>query len=448
MAPNTIVRGGTLITPEGRVRADVRVEDGRIVEIAPDLSGGSGEVDAAGCHIFPGLIDVHLHFNEPGRTAWEGALTGSHALAAGGGTLFFDMPLNSTPCTVNAHEVGRKREALEAASIADFGLWGGLVPGSVREMAEMAACGVVGFKAFMCDSGLAEFPRADETTLRDGMVEAARLGLPVAVHAESDETIRRLSTSISGSSAWDFIASRPVTAEVEAIGQALELAHETGVKLHIVHVSSGSGVVKATEARSRGVDVSIETCPHYLFFTEEDIERVGVAAKCAPPLRAADEQGKLWEELLEGRVDLIASDHSPTDPSMKTAGDFRTSRGGIAGVQSTLAVLLERGFDGRRLRFERIAVLVAGRPAERFGIIGKGALLVGNDADLLLLDPGRSYTLETESLLQRHKVSPYIGQSFTGTVRRTIRRGETIFADGKVTATTMGQFVRPGDRRA
>lgn len=445
MASSTIVRGGTLITPEGRVKADIRVEDGRITEIAPDLSGGSIEVDARGCHIFPGLVDVQLHFNEPGRTGWEGAATGSHALAAGGGTLCFDMPLHSTPCTINAREVDCKREALEAASIADFGLWGGLVPGSVQEM---AAHGVVGFKAVMCDSGLLDFPRADATTLRDGMAEAARLGLPVAVHAESHEMIRRLSASTSGSSAWDFIASRPVSAELEAIAQALELAQETGVKLHILHVSSGSGVVKASEARSRGVDVSIETCPHYLFFTEEDIERVGVAAKCAPPLRAADEQGKLWEELLDGRVDMIASDHSPADPSMRMDGDFRSSWGGISGVQSTLAVLLERGFDGRRLRFERLAVLVAGRPAERFGIPGKGALLVGNDADLLLLDPGRSYTLEAEGLLQRHKVSPYIGESFTGTVRQTIRRGETIFADGKVTATTMGQFVRPGDRRA
>ena len=194
----TIVRGGTIVRPDGRVRADIAIDGGRISEIAPELPGGRDEIDARGLHVFPGLIDVHVHFNEPGRTDWEGAETGSHALAAGGGTTFFDMPLNSTPCTVTAGEVERKRAALEAASIADFGIWGGLVPGSVPEMAEMAARGVVGFKAFMCDSGLPEFPRADEKTLWDGMSAAARLGLPVAVHAEDDAMTRRLSAANAG----------------------------------------------------------------------------------------------------------------------------------------------------------------------------------------------------------------------------------------------------------
>jgi allantoinase len=386
---------------------------------------------------------VHLHFNEPGRTEWEGAATGSRALAAGGGTLFFDMPLNSTPCTVTAAAVDRKRAALEASSIADFGIWGGLVPGSVKEMSAMAARGVVGFKAFMCDSGLPEFVRADTRTLRDGMAEAARLGLPVAVHAESDEMTQRLARSIPGSGARDFLASRPVEAELDAIAQALDIAGEAQAKLHIVHVSTGSGVAKAFEARSRGVDVSIETCPHYLFFTEDDLERIGVIAKCAPPLRTADERGRLWSELLAGHVDIVASDHSPAEPSMKKEGDFRGSWGGIAGVQSTLAVLLDRGCDGRRLCFERLVSLIAANAAERFKIARKGALSAGCDADLLLLDPSRSYTLRAGRLLQRHKVSPYVGRVFAGEVRRTIRRGETIFADGKVTAETKGRFVCP-----
>ena len=183
---DVIVRAGTLVTPGGQRRADLAIEDGRIVEVAPDLTGGRDEIDARGLFVVPGVIDVHLHFNEPGRTEWEGAATGSRALAAGGGTLFFDMPLNSTPCTVNARAFDRKHAALEASSITDFGLWGGLVPESVGEMAEMAARGVVGFKAFMCNSGLPEFPRADDVTLFDGLREAARLGLPVAVHAESE----------------------------------------------------------------------------------------------------------------------------------------------------------------------------------------------------------------------------------------------------------------------
>lgn len=440
---DVIIRGGTLVFPDGRRTGDIRIEDGRISEVAPDLPGGGEEIDARGLHVFAGLIDVHVHFNEPGRTQWEGAETGSHALAAGGGTTFFDMPLNSTPCTVSAAGVDRKRDALERSSIADFGIWGGLVPGSLGDMADMAARGVVGFKAFMCDSGLPEFPRADEKTLWDGMSEAARLGLPVAVHAEDDAMTRRLSAANSGSSAREFLTSRPVAAEIEAIGQALEIAGKTGAKLHIVHVSSGSGVAKAAEAKARGVDVSVETCPHYLFFTEQDLERIGVAAKCAPPFRHGGEHGALWTELLDGRVDIVASDHSPSDPSLKKAGDFRASWGGIAGVQSTLAVLLERGFDGRRLRFERMASLIAAHPAERFNIPRKGTLSVGNDADLMLLDPSRSYRLKSDRLLQRHKISPYIGSSFTGMVVRTIRRGETIFENGRIVAKARGRFVRP-----
>ena len=442
---DTIVRGGTLVRPDGRVKADIRFSEGRIVEIGPDLERGAREqeIDATGMHVFPGLIDAHLHFNEPGRTEWEGAETGSHALAAGGGTLFFDMPLNSTPCTITADAVDAKRAALEASSVTDFGLWGGLVPGSVDQMAAMADRGVVGFKAFMCDSGLAEFAYADDKTLRAGMREAARLGLPVAVHAESEEITRTLAARMTGSAAQDFLASRPVEAEVDAIARAVDLAGETGAKLHIVHVSTGSGVAKAAEGRARGVDVSVETCPHYLFFTEQDLDTIGVAAKCAPPLRHSDEQAMLWGDVLDGRVDLVASDHSPCDPSLKVAGDFRASWGGIAGVQSTLAVLLERGLDGRRLRFEHISALIAARPAARFRIPSKGTLETGNDADLLLLDPLRSYTLAPAQLLQRHKMSPYVGYEFSGVVVRTIRRGETIFLDGRIVAETKGQFVRP-----
>jgi allantoinase len=440
---DVIVRGGTIVRLEGRVKTDIRVSDGRIVEVAPDLKGPGDEIDATGLHVFPGLIDAHVHFNEPGRVEWEGAETGSRALAAGGGTLFFDMPLNSTPCTIAAEHVDAKRTALEASSIADFGLWGGLVPNSVAEMAGMADRGVIGFKAFMCDSGLPDFPYADDKTLRDGMREAARIGLPVAVHAENEEMTRTLAAGMTGSTAKDFLASRPVEAELEAISRAIDLAGETGAKLHIVHVSTGSGIAKAAEGRARGVDVSVETCPHYLFFTDDDLDTIGVAAKCAPPLRNHGEHAALWGEVLGGRVDLIASDHSPAEPSLKRAGDFRASWGGVAGVQSTLAVLLERGLDGRRLRFEHIAGLIAANPAARFRIRSKGTLAVGCDADLMLLDTSRSSRLDAAHLLQRHKMSPYLGFEFSGLVVRTMRRGETIFLDGKVVAETKGRFVRP-----
>jgi allantoinase len=434
--PDLVVRGNT---------EDIAIEDGKIVAIGPELPGGVEEIDARGLHVFPGLIDVHLHFNEPGRTDWEGAATGSRALAAGGGTLFFDMPLNSSPCTVNAEAFDRKHAALAEASITDFALWGGLIPGNVPEMAELADRGVVGFKAFLCDSGLPEFPRADDLTLFEGLRDATRLGLPVAVHAESQEITQGLAQRIADSDRGTvraFLRSRPLIAELEAIQRACLLAREAVAKLHIVHVSSGRGVVLAAEARAQGTDVSIETCPHYLFFTEEDVERLGAVAKCAPPLRDAVDQEALWAQVLAGAVDIVASDHSPAPPEMK-AGDFGRAWGGIAGVQSTLAVLLDRGHHCRQLSLERISSLVAAEPARRFRIQGKGAIAIGMDADLALVDISRSVQLLPEHLKQRHAISPYIGSTFRGCVERTIRRGETIFASGEIVARSTGRFVRP-----
>ena len=309
-------------------------------------------------------------------------------------------------------------------------------------MAEMAARGVVGFKAFMCNSGPPEFPRVDDVTLLDGLREAARLRLPVAVHAESEELTRGLSERVTSRTVRAFLDSRPVVAELEAIQRALLLAKETGASLHIVHVSCGRGVALAAEARARGTDVSIETCPHYLFFTEEDVERCGAIAKCAPPLRAASDQQELWDELVHGRVHIVASDHSPAPPSMKS-GDFIAAWGGISGVQSTLAVLLEAGHHERALPLERISALVAEEPARRFRMHHKGSLEPGMDADLVLVDLNRRATLAVSDLHQRHALTPYLGHSFRGAVRRTIRRGVTIFNDGRITATSGGRLIRP-----
>ena len=442
--PELVIRGAALVTEE-MPHADIAIEDGRIQAIGPDLPGAKEEIDARGLHVFPGIIDVHLHFNEPGRTEWEGAETGSKAFAAGGGTLYFDMPLNSTPCTTNAQEFDRKCAALSAASITDFGLWGGLVPGNVPEMAELAARGVIGYKAFMCDSGLPEFPRADDLTLFEGLREAARHKLPVAVHAESQDLTqalqhRMLAEGRTGIRA--FLDSRPVLAELEAIQRATLLAGEAGGKLHIVHISSGRGVAVAAEARARGVDVSIETCPHYLFFTDEDLERLGAVAKCAPPLRKKSEQDQLWTELLNRTIDIVGSDHSPSPPEMKT-GDFNQAWGGIAGVQSTLAVLLDRGHHARGLALQRIGSLLAGNSAARFRIANKGHLVPGADADLAIVNLSKSFELRADDLMQRHKLSPYVGSRFRGVVERTIRRGETIFDNGKITARTRGALVRP-----
>lgn len=433
-----VIRGGTLVTATGTEAADIAIVDGRIAAIDAGHASGRQEIDARGLLVLPGLVDAHVHFNEPGRTDWEGAATGSRALAAGGGTTFCDMPLNSSPVTVTAEAVEAKREALEAASVADFALWGGLVPDHIADMEAMAERGVMGFKAFMCNSGLDEFPLADDRTLLAGMREAARLGLPVAVHAENDALV---SAPVTGD-VRAFLESRPAFAEAEAIQRATMFAAEAGVALHIVHVSTGRGVAIAAEARARGADVTIETCPHYLYFTEDDVERLGTVAKCAPPVRSGREREALWAALKDGTVDIVASDHSPAPPEMK-AGAFADAWGGIAGVQATLGVLMTAGHVARGLTMERLVAVAATGPARRFGLAGKGALSVGADADLALVDPDATARVEREHLQQRHKTTPYEGASFRGCVRRTLLRGTTVYLDGRIVTGPIGRFIRP-----
>jgi allantoinase len=415
---------------------DLAIEGQFIAAIGPGLPGGREEIDATAFTILPGLIDAHVHFNEPGRSDWEGAETGSRALAAGGGTSFIDMPLNSTPCTVTAADFDKKRTALEAASLTDFALWGGLIPGNVQHLAELSERGAVGFKAFLANSGLPEFPRADDLTLYEGMREAARLRRPVAVHAESEEITGGLAQRLLAEGRHDipaFLESRPVIAEVEAIRRAASLARETGCALHIVHISSGQGVAAALEARSLGADISLETCPHYLFFTEDDLLQIGVLAKCAPPLRAAAERDDLLRRALQGEIDIIGSDHSPCPPMMKDRENFFEVWGGIAGVQSTLQVLFDVGFEPAR-----IAATTAANPARRFKLPRRGSLEVGNFADLVLIDTQES---SAPALLHRHRISPYVGRALRGVVQRTIRRGATIFVDGAIVNHSKGQFI-------
>ena len=439
--PDLTIRGGKVVTPNGVIRADIAIEGEYISAITPDLPAGTNEYDARGLTILPGLIDVHVHFNEPGRADWEGARTGSSALAAGGGTMFIDLPLNSSPCTVTAAAFDAKRFALESASVTDFGLWGGVVPGNANALSEMAERGAMGFKAFMCDSGLAEFPRADDATLYAGMQEAARLDLPVLVHAENEETTKSLTERLVQAGQTDiraFLASRPIVAEVEAITRAGRMARETGCRLHVVHISSGSGVAAALEARAAGADISLETCPHYLFFTGDDMLRIGALAKCAPPLRSSHERDALWKALLRGDIDIVGSDHSPCEPELKERASFFDIWGGIAGIQSTLHVLT------LGLPLPLIASVSAANGAKRFRIAEKGTLAVGFHADLTVVDLGATTEVRPEKLLQRHPASPYIGRQFPGAIRATWRRGERICSDGEITVKTPGRFVRPG----
>jgi Dihydroorotase and related cyclic amidohydrolases len=294
------------------------VLDGLVAASGPSLAGVAKEVlEVPDGRIVPGWIDAHVHFNEPGRTEWEGLETGSLALAAAGGTTFFDMPLNSTPPVVDAASLEKKRLLAGEKAHLDFALWGGLTPDSLAHLEAMAEGGAVGFKAFMCHSGLDEYPFADAATLRRGMKIAAGLNLPVSVHAEISRDLPRAGHDMA---AW--LASRPQSFEQVAIRLALDLAGETGCALHIVHVTCPEGIDLVTRAKQQGVDVTVETCPHYLLLDEEDAIAIGAPAKCAPPLRPAETVARMWEKLRAGEIDTLGSDHSPSSPRSENRRRF------------------------------------------------------------------------------------------------------------------------------
>lgn len=447
--PDLIIRHGSVVTPEGVTKADVAVTAGVISAVGSKLAGpAAAEIDASGLHVFPGILDAHVHFNEPGRSEWEGIASGSTALAAGGGTWFCDMPLNSTPPVLDAASFAEKRRLAESKSLTDFSLWGGLVPGNLDQLGELRDAGAIGLKAFMCGSGIEDFPGVtDAATLKAGMAKAAELGLLVAVHAEDDAAARRLTDAARARGAKDprsWLATRPVAVELSAIRLALELAGETGCALHIVHVSSPEGIGLVTEAKKRGVNVTAETCPHYLLLNDDDVVRLRAPAKCAPPLRSEEARKGLWQRVAAGGVDTIGSDHSPAPPDMKTADDFFAIWGGISGIQHGFPLLLSDALSGplggRALPV--LAALLAANVAKRFRLANKGRVAAGHDADLALLDLAAVHELRNEELLYRHKQGPYAGRRCRVKVRRTFVRGHEVWEGTKfVGAAPRGRFV-------
>jgi len=444
-----LIKGGLVVTPAGVSRADVGVAHGRIARIAETLADPAVEVvDATGLHVFPGILDAHVHFNEPGRTHWEGLASGSRSLAAGGGTWFADMPLNSLPPVLDAAAFAEKRHLAGQKAVTDFSLWGGLVPGNLDKLGELRDAGAIGLKAFMCGSGVDEFPGVtDAGTLRAGMKKAAELGMLVAVHAEDEAMAARLTAVQRARGATDvrsWLATRPVEVELSAIRQATEIAGETGCALHVVHVSSPEGIALIADARARGVNVSAETCPHYLLLNEEDVVRTGATAKCFPLLRPEPARLDLWTRLDAGAIDTIGSDHSPAPPDMKVSSDFFAIWGGISGCQHGFPLLLSEAAARGADEWPRFAALLAGNVATRFRLPHKGHLAIGFDADITLLEVGPAHTLRNAELLYRYKQGPYDGRDCRVRVAQTFVRGHRVWGKaGIAPGAPRGQFLRP-----
>jgi allantoinase len=428
-----VIRGGRVVTTDGLTEVEIGVAKGQIVEIAPSIGGRvREELDVTGDLVLPGVIDAHVHFNEPGRAEWEGFATGSDAAAAGGVTAVCDMPLNSSPSLLTPKQFHDKAAAAKAHSQVKVGLWGGLTPDNLDQLEALYECGVIGFKAFMSSSGIDDFRRADPETLGKGMEIVAKMpGMRVAVHAEDEALTAELSAKAQAACRMDwraFVESRPIEAELRAIRQALQLAEQTGCPLHIVHVSSAEGLALVTEAKARGVAVTAETCPHYLFLVAEDLETLGAVAKCAPPLRSAQDQAALWEAVLRGEVDTIGSDHSPCPPEMKRTVTFAEAWGGISGVQHTLPLLLG-GLQERGGKVLEVARMLSFAPARLFGRPGwKGDLAVGSPADFCVVSESPN-PISVASLRDRHRHSPYVGRELAHRVRSTWVDGRCVFFD-------------------
>ena len=444
---------GAIVISDGAYARDILVRDGRVrALVEPGASTADEEIDARGLLALPGVVDAHVHFNEPGRTDWEGWESGSRAAAAGGVTTVIDMPLNSLPPVLDGAAFDLKRAAGERSSLVDFALWGGLVGTDEVPLRELGARGAVGVKAFLCDSGVPEFAALADADLVPAMRAASAAGLLVAVHAEDEGLVRAATDRMRASGRRDpgaWLASRPAAAEARAVGRACAAATESGARLHVVHLSSADALGAIGAARDAGTDVSVETCPHYLVFDDADVLVHGPLLKCAPPIRDRGNRDALWAALFGGRIDLVASDHSPCPAADKDRGqdDIFAAWGGVSGVQSLLpAVFTEArrraggGLDARKIA-GFVAWRLAARPAERFGLPRKGRIATGSDADIVLFDPEREWTLEPGAVRTRSGRTPYAGRRFIGAVVHTLVRGRTVYLDGSSPTGAGGRFV-------
>lgn len=434
--PDLIIRGQRVVLPETIAPRSVHIREERIVFVGDyhEVVDGCEVVDAGESVVMPGLVDTHVHINEPGRTEWEGFRSATLAAAAGGVTTVVDMPLNSVPPTTTLAGFKTKLETARDECFVDVGFWGGVVPGNTAELAPMFAAGVVGFKCFLVPSGVDEFEHVTEADLREAMPELTRLGALLIVHAELPGPI---TDGVGGADYRAFLDSRPRAAENEAVELMIRLSREFDTRVHIVHLSSADAIPLLRKAQAAGMKITAETCPHYLHFAAEDVPAGATEFKCCPPIRERDNREALWDGLKDGTIGLIVSDHSPCPGEMKLreSGDFMKAWGGIASLQLRLPIVWtearQRGFsllDLTRWLCTNPARQVSFEPR-------KGSIAIGHDADLVIWNPDAQFTVNASSLQHRHKITPYAGEKLTGVVEQTFLRGR------KIIDAPMGQLL-------
>jgi allantoinase len=454
-----VVRGQHVVTPSGVGAAAIHIRDGRItgVRAFDDVPQGFEVVDAGDRVVLPGLVDSHVHVNEPGRTEWEGFATATRAAARGGTTTIVDMPLNSVPPTTTLEGLREKLDAARGKCSVDVAFWGGVVPGNGGELGPMLAAGVVGFKCFLIPSGVEEFRHVTEDELRPAMRELARLGATLIAHAELPGPVERALASCCGADAEGdprryetFLRSRPREAENEAVELLIKLCRETGARVHVVHHSSSDALPLLRDTKAAGLPLTAETCPHYLFFAAEEVPDGATEFKCCPPVRERENRERLWQALREGTLDMIVSDHSPCPPALKLReeGDFLKAWGGIASLQFRLPIVwTEARRRGHTL--EDLARWLCREPARLARLdTRKGAIAAGMDADLVVFDPEASFTVAPEINEHRHKLTPYDGRELKGVVEATYLRGEKIYERGDFVGSPTGELLKrvDGDR--
>jgi allantoinase len=439
------VRGRRVVTPEGTAERCVHVSGGRITRVTDygDVPEGVGLVEAGDLVVLPGLVDSHVHVNEPGRTEWEGFATATRAAAAGGVTTIVDMPLNSIPPTTSPAALEAKRAVADGAVHVDVGFWGGAVPESLGHLRELHVAGVFGFKCFLCPSGVDEFRQLDLEQLHAAMEEIAAFDGLLLVHAEVPEPIERATEALADADAREYatyLASRPSEAEELAVAAVIEAARMTGCRAHVLHLSAAGALEQIAAAdRSR---VTAETCPHYLTLAAEEVARGATEFKCAPPIRGAENRDRLWAGLRGGWLSAVVSDHSPCTPDLK-AGSFLEAWGGIASVQLGLRAVWTEA-RARGFTIDSIPLWMSEGPARVAGLPQKGAIAEGKDADLVLFDPDHAAAIDPAELEHRHPVTPYAGRRLDGRIVATYVRGVQVYADGAFLDEPAGRLLRRG----